>query len=99
MLPVLRIHHHYIMYCCPHVVNVVLLTCQESNTKVFVTLNEVYTIIHFFFVAKIFLYAENIRKYLTEYNFTAKIFPTTVHQRPHTSTSLVAAAFISLYSW
>ena len=27
MLPVLRIHHHYIMYCCPYIVNVVLLMC------------------------------------------------------------------------
>ena len=36
----LRIHHHYVTYCCPYVMNVVLLTCQESNTKVFVTLTQ-----------------------------------------------------------
>ena len=65
--------------------------CKEWYVK--------YTVIRFFFVAKTFSYTENIRKYLTEYNFTAKIFLMTVRQRPHTSTSLVAAAFISLYSW
>ena len=31
--------------------------------------------------------------------FTMKIFPMMARQRPHTSTSLVAAASISLYSW
>ena len=37
-VPFLTIHHHYIMYrCCPYLVNVVLLMCQESKTKVFVT--------------------------------------------------------------
>ena len=35
----LRIHHHYVMYCCPYIVNVVLLTCWESSTNVFVTLH------------------------------------------------------------
>ena len=39
-VPVLRIHHHYVTYCCPYVVNVILLTCQESNTKVFVILTQ-----------------------------------------------------------
>ena len=39
-VPFLRIHHHYITYCWPYVVNVVLLTGQESNTMVFVTLKE-----------------------------------------------------------
>ena len=37
-VPFLTIHHHYIMYrCCPYILNVILLTCQESKTKVFVT--------------------------------------------------------------
>ena len=36
-VPFLTIHHHYVMYCCPYVVNVPLITCQESKTKVFVT--------------------------------------------------------------
>ena len=37
-VPFLKIHHHYITYCCcPYIVNTVLLTCQESKTKVFVT--------------------------------------------------------------
>ena len=35
----LRIHHHYVTYCCPYIVNVVLLMCYESSTNVFVTLN------------------------------------------------------------
>ena len=39
-VPSLRIHHHYVTYCWPYVMNVILLTCQESNTKVFVTLTQ-----------------------------------------------------------
>ena len=39
-VPFLRIHHHYVTYCWPYVVNVVLLTGQESNTMVFVTLKK-----------------------------------------------------------
>jgi len=37
-VPFLTIHHHYVIYShCPYVMNVVLLMCQESKTKVFVT--------------------------------------------------------------
>ena len=36
-VPFLTIHHHYVTCCCcPYIVNVVLLTSQESNTKVYV---------------------------------------------------------------
>ena len=57
------------------------------------------TVIRFFSLQKYFRTQKTYENILHEYNFTTKIFPTTAHQRPHTSTSLVAAASISLYSW
>ena len=32
----LTIHHRYTYCCCPYVMNIVLLTCQDSKTELFV---------------------------------------------------------------
>ena len=44
-VPFLTIHHHYVTCCCcPYIVNVVLLTCQESNTKVYVNKKKIHSL-------------------------------------------------------
>ena len=58
------------------------------------------TVIRFYFVVKIFSYKyktdENI---LREYNFYNEIFSALVGSLLHTSTSPIAAAHISMYTW
>ena len=68
----------------------------RQSSSLFLTLH---TVICYIFVVKIFSYTENVRKYFTRINFTTKIFPTLVGSILHTSTSRIAAAHLTLYTW